>query len=150
MTDVSEQAKTILASAGILKTAQMLIDEAEEIVDGEYGSADEVSSTCYSELTLIEDGAACNALAKHLNADEKKQLLSLFGNDSDAEIERDVYGRITITFNIQLPRKLNSADAGETTPLSINVAKTAGQITVACEIDDDSQLKYINLYMLST
>ena len=150
MTDVSKQAKSILASAGILKAMQMLIDHAEDIVEGEYGSASEFGGTCYSELPLIEDGEPCYALQKNLDTDERKQLLRLFDNDSDAEIERDVYGRITLSFNIQLPCKMNSADAGETIPLSINVEKTAGQITVACEMDDDSQLKYLNLYMLST
>jgi hypothetical protein len=150
MTDVSEQVKTILASAGILKTAQMLIDEAEEITDGEYGSADEVGGTCYSELMLIDDGAACNVLAKHLNDNEKKQLLRLFGNNSNAVIERDEFGRITISFNIELPSKFNSADVDETIPLSISIAKTAGQITVACETDDDRHIKYLNLYSLST
>ena len=139
MTDKNKIAESILKITGLLPHMDRLMDEASQTIDGEYGSVDdeELEGVCYSHITLIDEGKIALVLNKNLTSSEVSILRKIAGENLDLGIERNSWGRTTLSLQLEVPSTPNAKDAGNIYSMDIEIRKSGAQHIVKGIISDD-------------
>ena len=139
MTDKNKIAESILTITGLLPHMDRLMDEASQTIDGEYGNVDdeELEGVCYSHITLIDEGKVALILNKNLTSSEVSILRKIAGENLDLGIERDSWGSITLSLQLEVPSTPNAKDDGNVYSIDIEIRKSGAQHTVKGIISDD-------------
>ena len=109
------------------------------IIDGEYGSVDdeELDGVCYSHITLIDEGKIALILNRNLTSSELSILRKIAGENLDLGIERDSWGSITLSLQLEVPSIPNAKDNDNVYSLDIEMRKSGAQHIVKGIISDD-------------
>ena len=139
MTDKNKIAESILKIKGFLPLIDRLMHEASEKIDGEYGSVDdeELDGVCYSHITLIDEGEVSVLLNKNLTSSEISILRKIAGENLDLGIERNSWGSISLSLQLEVPSTPNAKDDDNFYSLDIEIRKSGAQHIVKGTISDD-------------
>jgi hypothetical protein len=139
MTDKNKIAESILTITGLLPHMDRLMDEASQTIDGEYGNVDdeELEGVCYSHIALIDEGKVALILTKNLTSSEVSILRKIAGENLDLGIERDSWGSITLSLQLEVPSTPNAKDDGNVYSMDIEIRKSGAQHIVKGIISDD-------------
>jgi len=153
MKEVNQLSEIILKLIGMHPLIGSLLDEATEVVDGEYGTVgeEELNGVCYSHYTLIEDGKLCSLLNKHLSGSCLEFFRKVADENLDLNIERNSYGSITLSLHLDVPVNPNADVVEPTFPLDVDITESNGKYIVRGSVADDiaqTSEKYLPLYSL--
>ena len=146
-------AESVLNLMGIHPLIDRLMDITTEIIDGEYGSVDDeaLDGVCYSHYSLVKNGKISVMLEKRLNESKLKFFNRVASSDLDMDIERDSWGSIKLSFDLDVPINPNAERQDQTFPLEINIRKSGGDYVISGFISEKAakaNAKYLTLYSL--
>jgi hypothetical protein len=152
MIEANELAKIIVKLLGINKIAiEFLFDEAEELIDGEFGRIGEVNGNCYSQMPFIEDGVIGLLPTRSINDINLDFLKKVASDNLDLYVERDCSGGLTLSLSLDIRRSPNSTDSKDTFHLEVVFTKFSGDIVITGSVQEEEREKlgkYQTLYSL--
>ena len=153
MVDAKHIAESVLKLMGIHPLIDRLMDIATEIIDGEYGSIDDegLDGVCYSHYSLVKNGKMSLMLEKRLNESNLEFFNRVANSDLDMDIERDSWGSIKLSFDLDVPINPNAKRQDQTFPLDIDIRQSDGDYVISGFISEKAAKaneKYLTLYSL--
>jgi hypothetical protein len=156
MRDVSQVAEVVLKLMGIYPIIDRLMDAATETVDGEYGALDDEDDelddgVCYSSYQLVSNGVLCELLETELDSKSRNFFMKVAGGNLKMDIERSVWGEITLSMNLGVPLSPNAEVVDKTFPLEIEIKRSASNFVIVGSMLEDkaeAHAKYLSYYAL--